>query len=45
MYVLGVLIGWQHAHPNHESFFVQAERERDPLNAAQQAMPKLGVAD
>src|ERR1700735_5059989 len=45
MHVLGVLVGRQHAHSNHESFFVQTERERDPLNSAQQAMPNLRVAD
>src|SRR5580658_9071306 len=28
MHVFGVLIGRQHAHPNHESFFVQSERQR-----------------
>ena len=43
--VLGVLVRRQHAHPDHETLFKEAQRKRYLLNSGDQAMPELRVAE
>src|ERR1700740_1519069 len=44
VHVLGVLVRRQNAHANHEALFLQAQLERDLLNAGDQPIPDLRVA-
>lgn len=40
VHVLGMLVRRQDAHPDHEAFFIEAEREGDLLNTGDQSVPK-----
>ena len=43
--VLGVLIGRQNAHANHEALFMEPQCEGDLLNAADERVPDFRVAE